>query len=109
MSTTKDTIYKIRDHACLRIVYNHPTSLGEDQSVASDYYRFGVVTCHICKKLPNLIKKKPKANLLLSQCIFHELPSLPSLIVRRIAFFCIPLKNMTPQLSDKVIYLIICI
>ena len=31
---TKDTIYKIRNHACLIIVYNHPTSLRQDQSVA---------------------------------------------------------------------------
>ena len=29
----KDTIYKIRNHVCLIIVYNHPTSLRQDQSV----------------------------------------------------------------------------
>ena len=30
----KDTIYKIRNHSCLIIVHNHPTSLRQDQSVA---------------------------------------------------------------------------
>ena len=30
----KDTISKIRNHICLIIVYNHPTSLRQDQSVA---------------------------------------------------------------------------
>ena len=30
----KDIINKIRNHACLIIVYNHPTSLRQDQSVA---------------------------------------------------------------------------
>ena len=30
----KDNIYKIRNHAGLIIVYNHPTSLHQDQSVA---------------------------------------------------------------------------
>ena len=30
----KDAIYKISNHTCLIIVYNHPTSLRQDQSVA---------------------------------------------------------------------------
>ena len=30
----KDTIYKIRNHVCLIIVYNQPTSLRRDQSLA---------------------------------------------------------------------------
>ena len=30
-STSKHTTYKIRNHACLIIVYNHPTSLRQDQ------------------------------------------------------------------------------
>ena len=30
----KDSIYKIRNNAFLIIVYNHPTSLRQDQSVA---------------------------------------------------------------------------
>ena len=29
----KDTIYKIRNHACIKTLYNHPTSFGQDQSV----------------------------------------------------------------------------
>ena len=31
---SKDTIYKIRNHTFLILVYNHPTSLRQDQSVA---------------------------------------------------------------------------
>ena len=31
---SKDTTYKIRNHAFLILVYNHPTSLRQDQSVA---------------------------------------------------------------------------
>ena len=34
LSPSKDTINKIRNNACLIIVYNHPTSLRQDQSVA---------------------------------------------------------------------------
>ena len=33
LGTIKDTIYKIRNHACIRILYNHPTSLRQEQSV----------------------------------------------------------------------------
>ena len=33
-NVAQDTIYKIKNHACLIIVYNHPTSLPQDQSVA---------------------------------------------------------------------------
>ena len=32
--TSKDTTYKIRNHAFLILVYNHPTSLCQDQSMA---------------------------------------------------------------------------
>ena len=31
---SKDTTYKIRNHAFLILVYNHPTSLCQDQSMA---------------------------------------------------------------------------
>ena len=34
IAKSKETIYEIRNHACLLIVYNHPTSLCKDQSVA---------------------------------------------------------------------------
>ena len=34
MVTIKDNIYKIRNHKCLIIVYNNPTSLRQGQSVA---------------------------------------------------------------------------
>ena len=50
----KDTIYKIRNHTCLRIVYNHHTYLVEDQSLALRYYRLGLSHVIFLKKVPNL-------------------------------------------------------
>ena len=46
----KDTIYKIRNHACIRILYSHPTSLCQDQSVPmattnSAYHSIKAIEC----------------------------------------------------------------
>ena len=37
----KDTIYKIRNQACLIIVYNHPTSLSQDLDINTCIFQMG--------------------------------------------------------------------
>ena len=51
MGRSKDTMYKIRNHTCLILVYNHPTSLRQDQSVGIATINFAYTNERRTKKV----------------------------------------------------------